>query len=233
MTSQDDDQTTPHYIGRRALTRGAAWSVPVVALAVAAPAVAASVKCTAGVLSWDSFRSGANGLGTFATTISGLTVTISVSGATGADNNGKVTSTSTGGQSNVIRFYDEENVSNTSQTVTINFSKPVRNLGLSLLDVDSQLGDHGDRAYEDLVWITSPSSWSATTHSNIKGSGTQASPYRAINTNSPVDGTSPNSNIDLTFVGPLQTVSFVYGQDGSVDGGPFIGMSDLSFQYCA
>lgn len=232
MTSHVDEKPTPPMVGRRAVARGAAWSVPVVALAVAAPAVAASTNCTMGTLSWDSFRDGATGLGTFATTVPGLTVTLTSTGATGAANNAKVTSTQTGGLSKVLRFYDVENVANTSQTVTVTFNKQVRNLSFSFLDVDSAVQNHNDKLYEDLVWITTPSSWAGTLHANVQGSGTAAKPYRAINTNSPEPGTSADSNVDLTFVGPLTTVTFVYGQDGSVDGGPFIGISDLIFQYC-
>jgi hypothetical protein len=232
MTSHVDDKPAPPMVGRRAVARGAAWSVPVVALAVAAPAVAASTNCTMGTLNWDNFRDGASGLGTFATTVPGLTVTLTSTGGTGAANNAQVTSTQTGGLSKVLRFYDLENVANTSQTVTITFNKQVRNLSFSFLDVDSAMGNHNQRSYEDLVWITTPSSWSGTTHRNVQGSGTAAKPYRAVNLDSPVDGTSADSNVDLTFVGPLSTVTFVYGQDGSVDGGPFIGISDLVFQYC-
>ncbi|MGC4109166.1 MAG: hypothetical protein QM747_01790 [Nocardioides sp.] len=207
------------------------------ALAVAAPAVAASTSCTTGTLSWDNFKDGATGLGTFATTIPGLTVTLSVSGDTGADNNGRVTSTQTGGLSKVLRFYDLNNASGTSQTVTITFSKAVRNVQFSFLDVDSQTqaGRRGavDNLYQDQVQIVSPSSWTGTKHSNVIGSGTAASPYKAQNTNSPVDGSSADSNIDLAFVGPLTQVQFKYSQGASVDGDPFIGISDLLFQYCS
>jgi hypothetical protein len=67
----------------------------------------------------------------------------------------------------------------------------------------------------------------------VTGSGTAAAPYRAVNTNSPVDGSSNASNVDLSWAGPLSSISFTYKQDGSVDGDPFIGISDLSFQYCS
>ena len=39
-------------------------------------------------------------------------------------------------------------------------------------------------------------------------------------------------NVDLTWTGPVSSVSFTYRQDGTVDGDPFIGISDISFQYC-
>ena len=73
MTSHVDDKPTTPMVGRRAVARGAAWSVPVVALAVAAPASAAtSTPCKPrGVLSWDSFSDGSIQTGKLlATTVS-------------------------------------------------------------------------------------------------------------------------------------------------------------------
>jgi hypothetical protein len=233
-TQLDERSRAPKQVGRRAVARGAAWSIPVVSLAVAAPAMAASgCKLTTGLLSWDVFTSGSNQTGHALATSggTGVTVTVSLSGDTGADNNGEVTSTSTGGLSKVLRFYDLNDHSNTSQTVTLTFSKPVQNLSFSLLDVDSQSGNRGQAAYEDLV-IVNTAGWTATKHSNVKGLGTTAMPYRAQTTNSPEDGSSPDSNVDLGWTGPISSVSFTYKQDGSVNGNPFIGISDIAFQRC-
>lgn len=233
-TQLDERSRAPRQVGRRAVARGAAWSIPVVSLAVAAPAMAASgCKLTTGLLNWDSFASGSNQTGTALATSggTGVTVTISLSGDTSAANNGLVTSTTTGGQSKVLRFYDLNNKSNTSQTVTLTFNKPVQNLSFSLLDVDSQMGRRGQAAYEDLV-IVNTAGWTATKHSNVKGLGTSAQPYRALTTDSPEAGSSADSNVDLGWTGPISSVSFTYKQDGSVNGDPFIGISDIAFQYC-
>ena len=231
-THQDVRPRAPKQVGRRAVTRGAAWSIPVVSLAMAAPAMAVSgCKMTTGALSWDVFGNGTKQTGkALATTLAGVTVTVSVSGDTGAANNGEVTSTTTGGLSKVLRFYDLNNKKDTSQTVTLTFSKPVQNLSFSLLDVDSQSGLL-QNAYEDLVVINTAGA-SAHRHSNVKGAGTVADPYRAKNSNSPVSGASADSNVDLSWTGPISSVSFTYKQDGSVSGNPFIGISDLSFQRC-
>jgi hypothetical protein len=234
MTTRLDQRPgEPRQVGRRAVTRGAAWSIPVVSLAVAAPAMAASgCKMTTGQLSWDVFNDNSNQTGhALATTGgTGVTVTVSLSGDTGASHNGQVTSTRTGGLSKVLRFYDLNNSANTQQVVTLTFSKPIQNLAFSLLDVDSQkMGNQA--AYEDLVIINTPG-WTATKHSNVIGSGTAAAPYRAKNANSPVDGTTADSNVDLSWTGPISSVSFTYKQDGSVNGDPFIGISDIAFQYC-
>ena len=236
MTPHVQDHDHSRLIGRRAVARGAAWSVPVVALAVAAPANAATyVSCAPGTLSWDNYAAGTNLLGKVlvptGANLTGLTLSITATGDTTAANNGAVTSTTTGGQSKVLRFYDVNNKSNTSQLVTITFSKPVQNLSFSLLDVDSQIGNFGAVAYEDLVTVVT-AGWSGTRHANVIGDGTPAHPYRAKNTNSPVAGSSADSNVDLVFAGPLSSVSFLYGQDGKVNGDPFIGISDLTFSYC-
>jgi hypothetical protein len=217
-------------VGRRALTRGAVWSVPAVTLAVAAPAAAATSGCTVqlGKLDWDLFTNGTNQLNkVLTTTISGVTVTLTVTGDF-AGNNGVVTSTSTGALSKVMRFYDQENKTGTSQTITVTFNKQVQNVSFSLLDVDSQSG-RPNNAYEDLVTVLTPG-WIGVRHSNVKGSGTAADPYRAKTTSSPADGSSNISNVDLTWASKLTTVSFKYAQDGKVDGGPFIGISDILFQ---
>jgi hypothetical protein len=229
MTSNLDEPIS-HAPSRRAVTRGAAWSVPVVALAVAAPASAATSGChvLTGKLDWDLFSNGSTQLGkVLTTTVSGVTVTITVTGeyATG---NGTVTSTATGGQSKVLRFYDRENRSNTSQTVLITFSKPVQNVQFSVLDVDSQTSSPTN-AYEDLVVVNTPG-WTGSKHSNVRGSGTAKDPYRGKTTNSPVAGSSNASNVDLGWSGALSAVSFTYAQDGKVGGGPFIGISDIYFQ---
>jgi hypothetical protein len=233
MTSHVDEKPTSPMISRRAVARGAAWSVPVVALAVAAPASASASHtptCVTGLLDWDSFKNGSTQTGLNLTPggTTGVTLRVTTSGDTGAAGNGQVTKTETGGKSSVLRFYDVNNKKNTSQTVTITFSKTVRNVQFSLLDVDSSTGN-----YEDLVQIVSPTTYTGTVHSNVTGAGTKAKPYRAKNTNSPIDGSSANSNVDLSFVGPLTSISFIYGQDGTVGGDPFIGISDISFQYCS
>jgi len=233
MTPHVHDQEQARLLGRRAVTRGAAWSVPVVAVAVAAPASAStSSGCVTGKLDWDLLG---NGTQTGKVLVpqggTGVTVTITTTGDTTADGNGAVTSATTGGQSKVMRFTSPNGRPNTVQQVTITFSKSVQNVSLSLLDVDSSI-TNGIRAYEDLVTIlTTP--WSGTKHSNVTGDGTPAHPYRAANLDSPVDGSSGASNVDLSFAGPLTSIKFTYAQDGKVFGDPFIGISDILFQSCS
>ena len=72
-TQLDERSRAPRQVGRRAVARGAAWSIPVVSLAVAAPAMAAS-GCkldVTGLLDWDSFTNGSTQTGKALTTSGG------------------------------------------------------------------------------------------------------------------------------------------------------------------
>ncbi len=205
------------------MTRGAAWSIPVVSLAVAAPAMAASgCKMTTGQLNWSSFAAGSNQTGKVLATTggTGVTVTISLSGDTGATGNGIVTTTSTGGKSPVMRFTSLNNVRNTSQVITITFNKPVQNLTFSLLDIDSTPGGYYDNV------IISTTGFTATKHSNVIGAGTangngnNSGPFRAPDDDSPVAGSSADGNVDLSWVGPVNSVAFTYQAERADDGEP-------------
>lgn len=206
-----------------------------VSLAVAAPAMAASgCKMTTGQLNWSSFAAGTNQTGKALATTggTGVTVTITLSGDTGAAGNGNVVSTTTGGLTPVMRFTSLNNVNNTQQVITLTFNKPVQNLAFSLLDIDSSPGGYYDQV------IIGTAGWTATKHSNVIGAGTATGngnnngPYRAPDNDSPVLGSSSDGNLDLSWVGPVSSVSFTYRQNGSMTGSPFIGISNLSFQYC-
>ncbi len=141
MTTRLDQRPgEPRQVGRRAVTRGAAWSIPVVSLAVAAPAMAASgCKMTTGQLSWDVFNDNSNQTGhALATTGgTGVTITVSLSGDTGASGNGESPARRTGGLSRCSASTTRTTRQH-PQIVTLTFSKPIQNLSFSLLDVDSQ-----------------------------------------------------------------------------------------------
>ena len=182
MTSRMDQRPSePRHVGRRAVTRGAAWSIPVVSLAIAAPAMAASgCKMTTGQLSWTGFanaqqpdRQGARHPGG-----TGVTVTVTMTGATGADNNGLIWSTT---RPVVWPRCCASSTSTTSRTR----SRPSRSPSASRSRTSRSRCSTSTRpsratteAYEDLVIVNTPG-WTATKHSNVIGSGTAAAPYRA------------------------------------------------------
>jgi hypothetical protein len=243
MTSHVDEKPTP-LIGRRAITRGAAWSVPVVALAVAAPASAATsgggggCTPTSGTLVWRNQtlpRHARNLFGTaLQTSLAGVTLTVSASGDTGADDNGIPSRGPIGGATSLLLLHSENYVDNTSQTVTLTFSQPVQNLQLSLLDVDSSatIGRHNrvtQSHWQDELSVT-PAPSSQSRGSGVQGTGTSASPWRAVNNNNVVSDTQTTGNVALSWAGPLTSVTFTYRQDGDQDGSPKVGISDLSFR---
>ena len=236
MTTRLDQRPgEPRQVGRRAVTRGAAWSIPVVSLAVAAPAMAASgCKMTTGQLNWDVFGNGTNQTGKVLATTggTGVTVTISLSGDTGATGNGVVTNALTGGQSQVMRFTSPNGVNNTSQTVTLTFSKPVQNVSFSLLDIDSAPGGYYDEVVINTAGFTGSKHVNVIGAGAATGNGNNKGPYRAPDSDSPVDGSSSDGNVDLSWSGPVSSVSCVYRQNGTMNGSPFIGISDIAFQYC-
>jgi hypothetical protein len=243
MTSHVDEKPTPPMIGRRAIARGAAWSVPVVALAVAAPASAAtsggggSCTPTAGSLLWRNQslpRRAKNLFGTaLQTSIAGVTLTVTASGDTGATNNGVPSSGPIGGATSLLLLHSENYVTNTTQTVTLTFSKPVQNLQLSLLDIDSSATtDRRGRVtthWEDVLSVT-PTPSSQAKGAGVQGTGTSAAPWRAINNNNVVSDNQTTGNVALSWAGPLTSVTIVYRQDGAQDGSPKVGIGDLSFR---
>ena len=62
--------------------------------------------------------------------------------------------------------------------------------------------------------------------------GNNNGPYRPPDDDHSVAGGSSNGNVDLSWTGPVSSISFIYRQNGSMNGNPFIGISDIAFQYC-
>jgi hypothetical protein len=230
---QDHEQ--PRQIGRRAVTRAAVWSIPVVSLAVAAPAMAVS-GCTpkTGLLVWKNLSSG-NQLGkTLVTTVPGLTVVVSATGDTDADDNGIRSTGPIGAATSLLLLHSENNKNNTTQTITLKFSQKVQNLAFTLLDIDSSrdrniFGQSYTNHWQDKISIL-PAPSSQTKGSTVQGSGTTAAPWRAVDLDTPVPDGSTTGNVQLSWSTALDTVTIVYSQDGKQDGSPKVGISDLSFQ---
>jgi hypothetical protein len=238
MTSHVDEKPTTPLVGRRAVARGAAWSLPVVALAVAAPAQAATSVCTVttGKLAWTSQSSG-NLLGkVLTTTVSDVTVRVTATGDTGATDNGIRSSGPIGGAHSLLLLHSLNDKNNTSQTVTVKFSKPVQNVSFTFLDIDSSqtvtgkgkhqtITDH----WQDKISIL-PAPSSQAKGSTVQGSGTVAAPWRATTPNTIVPDNGTTGNVTVSWSTTLDTVTIVYSQDGSQDGSPKVGISDISFQ---
>jgi len=231
------DQEQARLIGRRAVTRGAAWSIPVVSLAVAAPAMAVS-GCTVktGKLAWTSQIAGSLFGKTLVTTVSGVTATVTGTGDTGATDNGIRSAGPIGGANSLLLLHSKNDVNNTSQTITIKFSQPVQNLSFTFLDIDSSqtvtgkghnqtITDH----WQDKISIQ-PAPSGQTKGSTVQGSGTVAAPWRSIDQDTPVPDTGTTGNVLVNWTASHDTITIVYSQDGSQDGSPKVGIGDLSFQ---
>ena len=233
MTPHVHDHDHERLIGRRAVTRGVAWSIPVVSLAVAAPAMAVS-GCTpkTGVLVWKNLSSG-NQLGkTLVTTVPGLTLVVSATGDTDATDNGIRSTGPIGGATSLLLLHSENDKNNTTQTITLKFSQKVQNLQLTLLDIDSSRDSFFGKTtnhWQDKISIL-PAPTGQTKGSTVQGSGTTAAPWRAIDQDTPVPDGSTTGNVQLSWTTALDTVTIVYAQDGKQDGSPKVGIGDLSFQ---
>ena len=129
-----------------------------------------------------------------------------------------------------MRFYDLNNVANTAQVVTLTFSKPIQNLSFSLLDIDSQREPRrrlrGPRHHQH----GRLDRHQARQRDRLRHR-CRALPARP-NTDSPWPAAAPTPTSTSRWTGPISSVSFIYKQNGSVNGNPFIGISDIAFQYC-
>lgn len=172
---------------RRTVVRGAAWSVPVVAVATAAPAFAAS-PCTAKTallpVTWSATSTTTSQTGT---TTTGATVSVAAAytraglspGSLGSGNLGAQTASSTRDSFAIVNNTPAlltGDPSTNFQTVTFTFSEPVFGLTFSIDDIDRGTG------YWDWVSLaSSPGEIPGATFSagtTIIGGGTDANGWR-------------------------------------------------------
>ncbi|PPG31764.1 hypothetical protein C5B97_04855 [Pseudoclavibacter sp. RFBB5] len=213
------------------MLRAAAWTTPVIALATAAPAQAAS-RCV------NKTNFNALTTGTKPTQIAfpgtGVTATLSYvgyGGFTGSSTNGAVQNGPQGGNPNTqkwIKFENDTASYGSGLDVKIVFSEPVNKLSFTLFDLDWADGNHRDA----VIATTPPTSF--TIASALQGNGTLNNPWRKINVGE-IPSTSLNGNVQLNYTGPITEVTFRYFQDLKVQGSnhnQLIGLSDLAFDKC-
>lgn len=239
--------TTQVRPSRRALVHGAAWSVPVVTVAAAAPAFAASPCVTDQDLTLDwgttTYAKNNENLGTASVTGgAGVTpVTVSFASAkngTGvrAASNLTVTSqTNVGGQGTGQKalelFHSQPSTTGRAnrQDVTITFDRPVTGLSFTISDIDSLDSNGNDNDYVDYVELTGV--YSAQKAAGLLGAGTVADPWRMQNTNNSIDTTSSAGNVRVTYSGPVTsiTLSFYNGAHNNAKGQHAIYLNDFTF----
>ncbi|GAB3288688.1 hypothetical protein [Pseudoclavibacter terrae] len=216
---------------RRSVLRAAAWTTPVIALATAAPAQAAS-RCV------NKTNFNALTTGTKPTQIAfpgtGVTATLSYvgyGGFTGSSTNGAVQNGPQGGNPATQKWIKFENATasyGSGLDVKIVFSEPVNKLSFTLFDLDWADGNHRDA----VIATTPPTSF--TIAPALQGNGTLGNPWRKI-TVGEIPSTSLNGNVQLNYTGPITEVNFRYFQDLNVQGSnhnQLIGLSDLAFDKC-
>ncbi|WP_110241362.1 hypothetical protein [Nocardioides gilvus] len=80
------------------------------------------------------------------------------------------------------------------QTLTLQFSRPVKNLRFTITDIDSSSGQYRDR-----VWVSQPPN-AVRAASGIRGTGTQGDPWRQrYNTSSFDPDSEGGGNVTLTY----------------------------------
>ena len=140
-----------------------------------------------------------------------------------------MSNTQTGGQTNNLRFF--ENATGATQRATFTFTPAIKNLQVTLLDIDSS-----GTSWNDQVANVTPGYVPAIINPTyVVGTGTTGDPFRAAtnNTSANTPGSSPNGNVGLTYPAtPLSTFAFTYFQGPTATGvsSAFIGLSALTFQ---
>ncbi|MFK7423186.1 hypothetical protein [Micrococcus luteus] len=126
---------------------------------------------------------------------------------------------------------------------TFTFDRPVDNLSFTILDIDSNGGNSTNQDFWDIVWLSavnasSPVSYSQTkaNSTHLLGDGSFSNPWRARNSNSPVDPTSAVGNVTVRFAQPVTKFTVYYGhglrkRNGSADPDQNIFISNLSFTH--
>jgi hypothetical protein len=223
-------------ISRRTLARGAAWSAPVIAVGVAAPAYATSVPCQVQT-NFDNLTPG-----TKPTTLTFLpsTITASIAYAStgnGGDNTpggtGQVAATSTNPSWNYIEVEMlKQLTAGDTVTVTITFTQPVTNLNFRIHDIDTENGQWVDHVVINTPGYTYVRGTDVIGNGSASGNTTNTGPFRNVKfQDQAID--SGRNHVDLTWAGPVQVVQFTYkaGITGN-SGNQHIGIGNISFSDC-
>jgi hypothetical protein len=223
---------------RRSVVRGAAWTVPVIAAATAAPAFAASCDSTTPTTMNLTSRRGGDG-----TTLS---VASAVAGGMSVGSWNLRTDDTSQMPAGWLEFENrprtDGGVSSPSvyQDITLTFSKAVRNLQFEIVDLDTNGTENwrGDVSYNywDAIAIhgtTTP--FDATLGSTLTGTGALASPWRqnAFSLDPPNSNQAASNRLNVWFTGAVTTFKFRYwsvrGRSG-YSGTQAVWMGNMSYK---
>lgn len=228
MTNRPMDPLTPD---RRTVVRGLAWSVPVIATAVATPGVSAS-QCE-GTIDWSAYP-----VGTQINTIPvagaspATTATFTATYAAQQPQTGRTGRVAAGPQGGVAQNYFVVELrpprANDSVSIRVVFSRPVSNVEFSLLDIDG-----ASPGYQDSVRVLTPG-YTSQAAPRVIGDGTTANPFRQSTPLSGVPSASPDGNLRLNWAGTVSEIEFVYFQPNvaTQSANMVIGLGNMTLSTC-
>lgn len=225
-----DDRGATRGTTRRALARGAVWTVPAVTLATAAPAFASTIPCEV-TTNFDDLQVGSSPTTlTFGTSTTTASLAYA-SGGQGGDPTpgatGRVAATSTNPSWNYLELQLVQNLNQGDYvTLTITFTQPVENLSFKIHDIDRVT----NQWYDEVV--VGPTGFTATPSTNVIGSGTSADPFRnSVAGDQPIG--SGLESVDLRWTGMVSQVTITYraGQDGNASS-QHVALGNISFTDC-
>ena len=217
---------------RRTVTRGLAWTAPVVLTSVAAPAYASSLPCQNGQALLTDL--GSNDVVTTLTFPPSLvTAEVTYSALAWFDQTpletGQIRTSAfpAGEQWSYVKLqHDIGPTEGDTVTMTINFSEPVKNLSLRITDIDKATGEF---SFTDEV-IVGPATFEATLGTRVGVEGPTGG-FMAT-----VDGeiSSNEGDVRLFWSHALQQVQITLraATNGSDLAGQHIGVGDFRFDNC-
>ena len=232
LASERSTSTTSRTITRRTVTRGVAWSAPLAAISVAAPAFASSIPCQVTTV-LDNLTPG-QPVGVLKFLPSSVTATIAFgngagSGQTGGTGTVAVTTTTPSWNYIEVEMTDPLNAGDYID-VTITLSAAVTNLSFRIHDID-KTGSPQQYGWNDEVWVQTPG-FTAVKGANVIGTGTDADAFRNnVFGDQAID--SGLNHVDLKWAGSLSQVKFRYrARNSGNSGNQHIGIGNISFSDC-
>lgn len=238
MTRDTQVDSPREGASRRAVTTGAAWLLPVVA--VGAPAVAhAATPCSPSTnfqgLQVGTSPSKINFYDVNNNITNTATLTYSSNGQGGDStpgNTGEVSQVTGPPSWNYIELQLVQSLNAGDWVeITLTFASPVTGLSFMIHDIDKSRSTNGNVHWVDEV-IVSPGGFSYTPGTAIVGAGTSGSPFTS-NTWGDLPIATGQGSVRVTYAGSVSSVTIRYraGQNGSASS-QHVGLGDLSYSVC-
>lgn len=203
----------PRTVSRRTLAAGAAWSLPVIAAAAAAPAYAASPSCDPVSADWNVSASGQIS----ASATNGVTATTRANGSTYLRTSTNLsTATITNGVKNgTYLLLDQAKNNSSGQTVTLTFPQPVYCVTFYVNDIDTEYRSNASK-YQDVVSVPgfTPSTLPESS-ANLTITGSTVTSTRTATSSNMTTWEYPNTTsaaglVKYTASGPLSSFSLTF-----------------------